>query len=118
MIRQAGMYKHLVVIQKLTQAAKDADGFEGEATWEDYYSNRAKVNKLSGNEFWAAAEYQAQSTVKFEFRYHSALDALITDADATRHYRLVFKGKYWNITNVDDVMFKHETVKISAMEVD
>ena len=106
----AGAYKSLVTIQHL-EKAKDSDGFSKEE-WVDYYTNYAYANKLSGAEFWAAAETASQSTVRFEMRYHSALDEL-----NTKDYRLVFKDRIFNITNIDNVQFANETVKISGVEV-
>ncbi|MBP3273626.1 phage head closure protein [Butyrivibrio sp.] len=106
----AGAYSDLVTIQRLTEK-RDKDGFS-QTVWEDYYSNYAYVNKLSGSEFWQAAETAAQSTIRFEMRYHTQLECV-----DTKNYRLVFRGRIFNITNVDNVMFKNETVKISGIEV-
>lgn len=106
----AGAYRDLVTIQKLT-TQRDSDGYETEI-WEDYYSNYAYINKLSGKEFWAAAETAAQNTVRFELRWHSQLD-LVNSKD----YRLIFNDHIFNITNVDNVQFRNETVKISGIEV-
>ena len=106
----AGAYRDLVTIQKLT-TQRDSDGYESEI-WEDYYSNYAYINKLSGKEFWAAAETAAQKTVRFELRWHSQLD-LVNSKD----YRLIFNDHIFNITNVDNVQFRNETVKISGIEV-
>ena len=106
----AGAYRNFVKIQHL-EKSKDTDGFSKEE-WVDYYSNYAYANKLSGAEFWAAAETASQSTVRFEMRYHPALDAL-----NTKDYRLVFNDRIFNITNIDNVQFRNETVKISGVEV-
>lgn len=106
----AGAYSELITIQKQTEE-RDKDGFP-HSKWEDYYTNYAYVNKLSGSEFWQAAETAAQSTIRFEMRYHAKLESV-----DTKNYRLVFRGRIFNITNVDNVMFKNETVKISGIEV-
>jgi SPP1 family predicted phage head-tail adaptor len=106
----AGAYSDLVTIQKKTEK-RDKDGFSKE-TWEDYYTNYAYVNKLSGSEFWQAAETAAQSTIRFEMRYHTQLERV-----DTKNYRLLFRDRIFNITNIDNVMFKNETVKISGIEV-
>lgn len=106
----AGAYRELVTVQQLTKT-KDADGFTVEE-WVDYYQNYAYVNKLSGKEFWAAAETASQSTVVFEFRYHDPLENV-----DSKNYRIVFRNRIFNITNVDNVQFRNETVKISGIEV-
>ena len=106
----AGAYRSLITIEQLT-TERDQDGFEREV-WTPYYSNYAYVNKLSGKEFWAAAEMAAQNTVRFELRYHPQLDSV-----NSKDFRLIFNNHVFNITNVDNVQFKNETVKISGIEV-
>ena len=106
----AGSYRCRVTIQKLT-ITTNQNGFD-EETWEDVYENFAYVNKLSGTEFWAAAETASQSTIRFTLRWHAILDQV-----DTLNYRLQFAGRIFNITNVDNVQFKNETVKISGTEV-
>jgi len=106
----AGAYRSLITIEQLTTET-DKDGFEKEV-WVPYYSNYAYANKLSGKEFWAAAETAAQNTVRFELRYHPQLDSI-----NSKDFRLIFDKHVFNITNVDNVMFKNETVKISGIEV-
>lgn len=107
----AGAYRCKVTIQKRTTGV-NINLIEGEV-WVPYYTNYAYVNKLSGSEFWAAAEVAAQSTVRFTFRWHNKLK----DVNA-KDYRILFDGKPYNITNVDDVQMKHETVKISGTELE
>ena len=106
----AGAYRSLITIEQLT-SERDKDGFEQEV-WKPYYSNYAYVNKLSGKEFWAAAETAAQNTVRFELRHHPQLDSV-----NSKDFRLIFNNHVFNITNVDNVQFKNETVKISGIEV-
>lgn len=106
----AGAYKKLITIQRLTEE-RDKDGFPLEV-WEEYYTNYAYVNKLSGSEFWQAAETAAQSTVRFELRYHPQLEDV-----NTKEFRILFGNRTFNITNVDNVQFRNETVKISGIEV-
>lgn len=106
----AGAYKDLITIQKRTKA-KNENGFPVQE-WEDYYTNYAYANKLSGSEFWQAAETAAQSTVRFELRYHPQLDSV-----NAKDFRILFGTRTFNITNVDNVQFRNETVKISGIEV-
>jgi SPP1 family predicted phage head-tail adaptor len=106
----AGAYKKLITIEKRTKV-KNENGFTSEV-WEEYYTNYAYVNKLSGSEFWQAAEVAAQSTVRFELRYHPQLEDV-----NTKDFRIMFGTRMFNITNVDNVQFKNDTVKISGIEV-
>lgn len=102
-----------IKIQKLVSPVQDADGFEGEESWEDYYTNYAAVNNLYGNERWMAAQIDSDMTLRFEFRWHPALDTV-----KPKNYRLLFKGKPYTITFVDNVQYKNETVRIDALEVE
>ena len=106
----AGAYTKLITIEKRTKT-RNENGFPVEE-WSEYYTNYAYVNKLSGSEFWQAAETASQSTVRFEMRYHPQLDSV-----NTKEFRIKFGTRTFNITNVDNVQFKNETVKISGIEV-
>lgn len=107
----AGAYKEYVTIEMLFLSA-DEDGFQGEGDWLEYYSNFAYVNKLSGSERWTAAQVQMDSTVRFTFRWHSQLDYV-----TPKRYRIRFNNRIFQITNVDNVQFRNETVKIDGIEV-
>ena len=102
-----------VTIQKLVEAEKDENGFEGEEEWYDYYTNHAYINNLSGNERWMAAQVQMDQSVRFTFRWHKALDDV-----KPKYHRILWNNRIFNITNVDNVMYANETVKIDAVEVE
>lgn len=106
----AGSYRKRIKIQKLS-VSENANGFETEE-WTDFYGNYAYVNQLSGTEFWQAAEVKAHNTVKFTLRWHKKLDQI-----NTKQFRIKMGERIFNITNVDNVMLKNETVKLSAVEV-
>lgn len=101
-----------ITIQKLVPPVKDASGFENEDTWEEYYSNYASVNNLYGNERWMAAQIDSDKTVRFELRWHPALDRV-----EPKYYRLIYAGRIYTITFVDNVQYKNESVVIDALEV-
>lgn len=107
----AGAYRGKVKIEKATRG-KDSHGYATEE-WLKYYENYAYVNNLSGVEFWAAAQSQAQETVRFEMRYHKALDQV-----QPKNFRIVFRGRIYRITFVDNVQMKNETVKINAVRAE
>ena len=107
-----GSRSYSVTIQRLADKVPDDDGFESEA-WEDYYTNYAYINGLSGNERWTAAQVSADRTVRFTFRWHDALDAV-----KPKRHRIIWQGRVFTITFVDNVMYKNETVRIDALEVD
>lgn len=101
-----------ITIQRSVVPVRDASGFENDEVWENYYENYAYVNNLTGNERWMAAQIKSDMTTRFEFRWHPKLDAVNPE-----RYRLIFKGKPYTITFVDNVQYKNETVKIDAVEV-
>lgn len=77
--------------------------------WEDYFSCAAYVNHLSGNEYWAAAQVNAQTDINFIIRYCSEVSAL--DGE---HYRITFKGQIYNISFVDNVQYQNKSLKLRA----
>lgn len=103
----AGAYRELVVIEKSGYAEDDIGNQI--PSWTEYYRGYAYMNNLSGSEYWEAAQTQSQNTIMFVFRYHSLLGAM-----NTKEYRLVHLGKAYNITSIDNVQYKNETVKIRA----
>ena len=103
---------HEIKIQKLAAPVQDTAGFENDETWEDYYTNYAYINNLTGNERWMAAQIDSDMTTRFVLRWHPALDAVVP-----KHYRIVFAEKPYTITFVDNVQYRNDTVKIDALEV-
>lgn len=103
----AGAYREPVTIEK-SGYTEDEIGNQV-AAWVEYYRGYAYMNNLSGAEYWEAAQTQAQNTVMFILRYHPLLDAM-----NTKEYRLLHRGREYNITSIDNVQYKNETVKIRA----
>ena len=56
-----------ITIQK-SKAVTDKDG-NHVLVWEDYYSCAVYANNLSGKEYWAAAQVNAQTDLYFLIRY-------------------------------------------------
>lgn len=75
-----------------------------------YYKCRAYVNNLSGAEYWAAAQVQAEETVVFTVRYCR----MIRNMNTLEH-KILWKGREYNITSIDNVMNRNETVKLRAV---
>lgn len=86
--------KHKIVIQKYENAVND-NGFEEEA-WQDFKTVWAKVENIHGKEYFEAAAVQAEKTVKFTIRF-------IKDIDESM--RIMFKGKQYNITSIDNIKY-------------
>lgn len=103
----AGAYREPVTIQK---SSVTVDGIGNHtAKWDEYYRGYAYMNNLSGSEYWEAAQTQSENTVMFILRYHPILAEI-----GTKGYRLVHRGKQYDITSIDNVKYKNETIKIRA----
>lgn len=103
----AGAYREPVTIEK-SGYAEDEVGNQISA-WIEHYRGFAYANNLYGTEYWAAAQTQSENTVMFTLRYHPLLEDV-----KTKGYRLIHRGKEYNITSVDNARYKNETVKIRA----
>lgn len=103
----AGAYREPVTIEKSGYTEDDiGNQIPG---WTVYYKGYAYMNNLSGTEYWEAAQTQAENTVMFILRYHPKLATM-----NTKEYRLLHRGSEYNITSIDNVQYKNETVKIRA----
>lgn len=93
------------------QKSKTGNDKNGNHTliWKDYYSCAAYVNNLSGNEYWAAAQVNAQTDLYFIIRYCSEVSGLDSE-----HFRIVFRDQFYNISFVDNVQYQNKTVKLRA----
>lgn len=94
------VYDKPIIIQKRNE---DTEIFE------DLYTLHARVNKSGGSEYLNAGVNQSKSTRVFEVRYFSGLE----DIDDNRGlYRVLYRGKPYNITDYDDYQEQHKTVKL------
>lgn len=82
---------------------------ENTEKWSDIYSLHAKVNKSNGSEYLNAGANQSKSNRVFEIRYFKDLE----DIDDNRGlYRIIYRGKTYNITDYDDYLEQHKTIKL------
>ncbi len=94
-----------------SEAGTDKDG-NHVLNWADYYSCAAYVNNLSGKEYWEAAQVNAQTEINFVIRYCSEVSVMDTE-----HYRILFGGRIYNISFIDNVQYKNKTMKIRVAMV-
>lgn len=99
--------KHKIVIQKYENAVND-NGFEEEA-WVDFKIVWAAISNLYGKEYFEAAAIQAEKTVKFTIRFTKEIDESM---------RIMFQGKQYNITSIDNIKYANKFIEIKVMEVD
>lgn len=103
----AGAYREPVRIEK---SSFTEDGIGNRlSVWSEYYKGYAYMNNLSGSEYWEAAQTQSQNTVMFVLRYHPLLGSM-----STKGYRVMHRGREYNINSIDNVQYKNETIKIRA----
>ena len=77
--------------------------------WFDYYYCWARVDNVSGKEFWEAAQHNAQDSLYFTIRYFSP----VYDLDTT-HYRVKFRGQIYNITFINHSQYKNKMLRLMA----
>jgi SPP1 family predicted phage head-tail adaptor len=99
-----------ITIQKLEFVVDETGNHKNK--WKDYFKCYAYVNNLSGKEYYQAAQINAQHEIYFVIRYCSELK----DIDCN-HYRIVFRNQPYNITFVDNVKYKNQTIKLRAGKV-
>lgn len=101
-----GDLRHRITFQELTTNTNE-NGFEAE-TWEDFKTAWAAVSNLNGREYYQAAQVQAENTVKFTIRYLEGIDPSM---------RILFQGKQYNITSIDNIKYQNRHIEIKAQEV-
>lgn len=67
-------------------------------TWTDYFHAHAAVNKSGGSEYLNAGAERSSATLIFELRYCSMLEPIRYN---TQVYRILYRGKTFNIKNTD-----------------
>ena len=105
---QAGDFRHRVEIQRIVKTT------ERNITVTSYQPIKtvwAKVNGLYGREKWDEDVYEADRTAMFTIRYIACPDLTVKD-------RLLFRGKLYNITHIDNVLFQDGFLKITGVSIE
>lgn len=82
---------------------------EATEKWIDLFYLHARVNKSNGSEYLNTGSVRNKATRVFEVRYFKDLEPIQFD---TGSYRLIYRGHVYNITDYDDYMEQHKTVKL------
>lgn len=104
-----GMMKHRITIQKLVTVTDKIGNHSNE--YQDYCTRWAYANGLSGEEYWQAAQTNAQNSVYFMIRWDEETGKVTSDG-----YRILFNGKIYNILSVDNYQFLCKTINLKAEE--
>lgn len=94
------MYDKPIIIQ-----TQDADT----EVWEDALQLHARVNKTRGGQAMQAGADQYTASLTFEVRYVKALEAI---AYGPQPYRILYRGHTFKVTDYDDYLEQHRTVKL------
>lgn len=80
--------------------------------WTDHLRLHAiKVNRAGGGETFAAGREQYHPRMIFDLRWCQALEAIRWDP---QQHRVVYRGRSFNITDYDDYMEQHLTVRLTG----
>lgn len=77
--------------------------------WEDAYRLHAGVNKSGGKQSYAADADQFHARLNFDFRYFAGLEDVRYQPQL---YRLLYRGKQFQVVDYDDYMEKHRIVRM------
>lgn len=105
-----GKLNRRIIIQRQT-VILDAAGNQTQE-WTDYHSCWAAVNGSGGREYWQARQQHEENTVNFKVRFCSALQNI-----NTVDYRILFNGRPFNITYIDNMLFADSLLNIKGVEV-
>lgn len=102
-----GSMRRRLTIQK-HEIKKDEIG-NHTSSWRDFHRCFCYANLTSADEYGVKPETLETGSITFIIRWCEKLRAL-----NSKEYRIVFSGEAYDITSVDDVLFKHEKLKIIA----
>ena len=83
--------------------------------WTDLLNLHAHVNKTGGGTSLNAGADQYHASLTFTVRYCSELEALRYDPQP---YRIVYRGHAFKLTDYDDYMEEHKTIKLVGEHYD
>lgn len=77
--------------------------------WTDALQLHARVNKTRGGQAMQAGADQYTASLTFEVRYVRALEAI---AYGPQPYRILYRGHTFKVTDYDDYLEQHRTVRL------
>lgn len=79
------------------------------SVWKDYFTCWATCSNQTGKEEDAAGQTLEDDRMDFTVRYSSE-----TAAVTSTKYRILLNGRIYNIDHVDDMAFRHRSLKFHA----
>lgn len=77
--------------------------------WSDVLHPHAEVNKTGGGQALNAGADQYRASLTFKLRYCAQLEQL---RFGVQPFRIIYKGHKFKVTDYDDFMERHQTVKL------
>ena len=102
-----GEMRHRITFQMIVSTVNE-NGFEVEEK-QEFKTVWAAIANLHGREYFAAMAVQAENTVKFTVRYLEGID---------QNMKILFQGKTYAITAIDNIKYKNRYLEIQATEVE
>lgn len=102
-----GEMRHRITFQRIATLVNE-NGFEAEEL-QEVKTVWAVVSNLHGKEYFEAMAVQAENTVKFTIRYLEGIN---------QDMKILFKGKTYAITAIDNIKFRNKYMEIQATEVE
>lgn len=97
------VYDKRIILQKMDEESEQ---------WEDVLIMHASINKSrNDSEVSSSGATKISRSLTFEVRYFGALEQII---DNTELYRIAYNGGKYNITDYDDYMLQHKTVRMTG----
>lgn len=90
----------------VTIQIRDDDG-----KWSDKWHLHARVNKSGGGQALNAGADQYRATLSFDVRYFKDLEDMRYNPQP---YRIVYRGHSFKLTDWDDYMEQHRTVRLTG----
>lgn len=94
------VYDKPIIIEKVNEQSEK---------YSEFARVHARVNKTGDNAYQKAGAERSQNTLTFEVRYAPNLEDIRL---ATSLYRLWYRGHRYKITDYDDYLEKHQTIKL------
>jgi SPP1 family predicted phage head-tail adaptor len=103
---EIGSLNKRIIFQEYTTTENEMG--DSISTWVDFATVWASVTNLSGREYFAAMQVQAENTVKFTIRCNKNIDETM---------RIIFEGNNYNINFIDNIKYGNKFMEIKALAV-
>lgn len=101
---------------EMLEEIQNENGFT-QKNWTSIYKCWAKYRAINGSEFLSAKATNSENVVTFSVRYCKQTKKLL-EANATKIFRIQFKGRAYNILYASDFEDSHEYIDIKCSVID